>query len=59
MRLSPRGQDGPNPCDPPLNVLAIDPKLGGAELAELGVRRISIGGTLARIAWPAMLAAAE
>jgi 2-methylisocitrate lyase-like PEP mutase family enzyme len=43
----------------PLNVLAIGPKLSVAELAELGVRRISVGGALARLAWAAVLAAAE
>jgi 2-methylisocitrate lyase-like PEP mutase family enzyme len=30
-----------------------------AELAKLGVRRISVGGALARVAWAAMRAAAE
>jgi methylisocitrate lyase len=29
------------------------------ELAELGVRRISVGGALARAAWGGFLAAAE
>jgi 2-methylisocitrate lyase-like PEP mutase family enzyme len=43
----------------PLNVLAMGPGLGLAELAELGVRRISVGGALARVAWRAMLTAAE
>jgi 2-methylisocitrate lyase-like PEP mutase family enzyme len=43
----------------PLNVLAIGPKLSVAELAELGVRRISVGGALARLAWAAVLAATE
>jgi 2-methylisocitrate lyase-like PEP mutase family enzyme len=43
----------------PLNVLAIGPGLSVAELAELGVRRISVGGALARAAWAAMLTAAE
>ncbi len=42
----------------PLNVL-MSPGLGVAELADLGVRRISVGGALARAAWAAMLAAAE
>jgi 2-methylisocitrate lyase-like PEP mutase family enzyme len=43
----------------PLNVLTLDPGLGVAEMAELGVRRVSVGGALARVAWGAMLAAAE
>jgi 2-methylisocitrate lyase-like PEP mutase family enzyme len=43
----------------PLNVLMSGPGLSLAELADLGVRRISIGGALARVAWAAMLKAAE
>jgi 2-methylisocitrate lyase-like PEP mutase family enzyme len=43
----------------PLNVLAMGHGLSVAELAGLGVRRISVGGALARVAWAAMLAAAE
>jgi 2-methylisocitrate lyase-like PEP mutase family enzyme len=43
----------------PLNVLALGTDLTVAELAELGVRRISVGGALARIAFRAMLSAAE
>jgi 2-methylisocitrate lyase-like PEP mutase family enzyme len=43
----------------PLNVLPMRPELNVAELADLGVRRISIGGSLARVAWAATLAAAE
>jgi len=43
----------------PLNVLMFGPGLTVAELADLGVRRISIGGALARMAWGAMLQAAE
>jgi 2-methylisocitrate lyase-like PEP mutase family enzyme len=43
----------------PLNVVAMHPGLNVAELADLGVRRISTGGSLARVAWAAMLAAAE
>jgi 2-methylisocitrate lyase-like PEP mutase family enzyme len=43
----------------PVNVLVWSPGLSVAELADLGVRRISVGGTLARVAWSAMLAAAE
>jgi 2-methylisocitrate lyase-like PEP mutase family enzyme len=43
----------------PVNVLVMRPGLSVAELADLGVRRISIGGSLARVAWGAVLAAAE
>jgi 2-methylisocitrate lyase-like PEP mutase family enzyme len=43
----------------PLNVLAMGTGFNLAELAELGVRRISVGGTLARVVWAAMLKAAE
>jgi len=43
----------------PLNVLMFGPGLSVAELADLGVRRISIGGALARTAWGAMMRAAE
>jgi 2-methylisocitrate lyase-like PEP mutase family enzyme len=41
----------------PLNVLTFG--LSVAELADLGVRRISIGGALATVAWGAVLQAAE
>ncbi|HEX4634568.1 MAG TPA: isocitrate lyase/phosphoenolpyruvate mutase family protein [Rhizomicrobium sp.] len=43
----------------PVNVLMSGPGLTVAELAELGVRRISVGGALARVAWAAVLKAAE
>jgi 2-methylisocitrate lyase-like PEP mutase family enzyme len=43
----------------PLNVLMMRPGLSVAELEDLGVRRISVGGGLARVAWQAMLTAAE
>lgn len=43
----------------PLNVLVFGPGLGLAELADMGVRRISVGGALARVALTAMLSAAE
>lgn len=43
----------------PLNVLMFGPGLCVAELADLGVRRISIGGALARVVWGAMLKVAE
>lgn len=43
----------------PVNVLAMNPKLGVAELADLGVRRISLGGALARAAWGGFLRTAR
>jgi 2-methylisocitrate lyase-like PEP mutase family enzyme len=43
----------------PVNVLVLEPEISVAELADLGVRRISVGGALARVAWSAMVAAAE
>jgi 2-methylisocitrate lyase-like PEP mutase family enzyme len=43
----------------PLNVLVVDPALSVSELAELGVRRISVGGALARAALGAVIGAAE
>jgi len=43
----------------PVNVLMSRPGMTVAELADLGVRRISIGGALARVAWGAVLKVAE
>jgi 2-methylisocitrate lyase-like PEP mutase family enzyme len=43
----------------PLNVLLWDPDVSVAELADMGVRRISVGGALARVAWGAVQAAAQ
>jgi len=43
----------------PINLLINGPFLTAAEAADLGVRRISVGGTLARAAWAGALAAAE
>ena len=43
----------------PLNVLVLDPTLTLAQLADLGVRRVSVGGSLARVAFGALLTAAE
>ena len=43
----------------PVNLLAYAPFTTVAEAAALGVRRISVGGTLARTAWAGFLAAAE
>ncbi|MFT4097031.1 MAG: isocitrate lyase/phosphoenolpyruvate mutase family protein [Rhodoblastus sp.] len=43
----------------PINVLAIDPTMTLAELSDLGVRRISVGGSLARVGWAATTAAAK
>jgi 2-methylisocitrate lyase-like PEP mutase family enzyme len=43
----------------PLNVLMMGPGLRAAELADLGVRRISVGGALARVIWATLLSAAQ
>ena len=44
----------------PVNVLmSTDTGLSVAELGRLGVRRISVGSSLARVAWGAFLAAAR
>ncbi len=43
----------------PLNVLSMSIDLSVAEIADLGVRRISVGGALARVSWAAMLSAAK
>jgi len=45
----------------PVNVLvsAPSPELGFARLADLGVRRVSVGSALARVAWGAFLRAAR
>jgi methylisocitrate lyase len=45
----------------PVNVLVSSPgpELTVARLADLGVRRISVGGALARVAWGAFLRAAR
>ena len=43
----------------PVNLLANAPFITVAEAASLGVRRISVGGTLARVAWGGWLAAAR
>jgi 2-methylisocitrate lyase-like PEP mutase family enzyme len=43
----------------PVNLLANAPFVTVAEAADLGVRRISVGGTLARTAWAGFLATAE
>ena len=43
----------------PLNVLMGAPGLSVAQLADLGVRRISVGGALARSAWAGFLKAAR
>ena len=39
----------------PLNVLAVNPAMTLAQLADLGVRRISVGGSLARVAFGALV----
>lgn len=43
----------------PVNVLVMKPDRSVAELADLGVRRLSVGGSLARVGWAAVLKAAE
>ena len=43
----------------PVNLLVHKPFITVAEAAALGVRRISVGGSLARAAWAAFLAAAQ
>jgi 2-methylisocitrate lyase-like PEP mutase family enzyme len=43
----------------PVNLLANSPYITVEEAASLGVRRISVGGTLARTAWGGWLAAAQ
>jgi 2-methylisocitrate lyase-like PEP mutase family enzyme len=43
----------------PLGVLMMDSGMSVAELEQLGVRRISVGGALAQIAWEALLSAAR
>jgi len=43
----------------PVNLLINAPSITVAEAAELGVRRISVGGTLARTAWAGFLSAAH
>ena len=43
----------------PLNILALDFSMSVSELADLGVRRISVGGSLARVGWNSMIEAAK
>lgn len=43
----------------PLNVVMMQPGLSLNDLAELGVRRVSIGGALARVMWASVISAAE
>lgn len=43
----------------PLNVLTVQPTMTVAHLASLGVRRISVGGALARVAWAGFMGAAR
>lgn len=42
----------------PVNILMWGPGLTLAELADLGVRRVSVGGALARVGWKAVMDAA-
>lgn len=43
----------------PVNILVVGPGVTFAEYADLGVRRISVGGALAQVSWGATLAAAK
>jgi 2-methylisocitrate lyase-like PEP mutase family enzyme len=43
----------------PVNVLVGWQGLPVKQLADLGVRRVSIGGALAKVGWTAVMAAAE
>jgi 2-methylisocitrate lyase-like PEP mutase family enzyme len=43
----------------PFNLLLGSPGLSVAEAADLGVRRISVGGSLARAAWGGFMRAAR
>ena len=43
----------------PVNVLAMNPQISVAQMQDLGVRRISVGGALARSAWGDFLRAAR
>jgi 2-methylisocitrate lyase-like PEP mutase family enzyme len=43
----------------PVNVLSVDTKRTVADLAEMGVRRISVGSSLARAAWTGFIRAAR
>ena len=47
-------------CAPkPVNVLVYEPGFTVSQLAQLGVRRVSVGGALARAAWGAVMRAAR
>jgi 2-methylisocitrate lyase-like PEP mutase family enzyme len=43
----------------PVNLLIVAPGLSLAEAGDLGVRRISVGGVLARVAWAGFMKAAK
>src|SRR5438876_909530 len=43
----------------PFNLLIGSPFLSVAEAADLGVRRISVGGSLARVAWAGFMKASR
>lgn len=43
----------------PVNVLAFTPGLTLKQLEDLGVRRVSVGGSLARVAWGGFIRAAQ
>jgi 2-methylisocitrate lyase-like PEP mutase family enzyme len=40
----------------PLNVVMMRPGLSLAELADLGVRRVSVGGAFGRVMWASAIA---
>jgi 2-methylisocitrate lyase-like PEP mutase family enzyme len=43
----------------PVNVLVLDPTMTLSEFADLGVRRLSVGGALARVGWAGVMRGAE
>jgi 2-methylisocitrate lyase-like PEP mutase family enzyme len=43
----------------PLNVLIMDPATTIADMADLGVRRVSVGGSLAAVGWAAVVASGK
>jgi 2-methylisocitrate lyase-like PEP mutase family enzyme len=43
----------------PLNVVMMRPGLSLAELADLGVRRVSVGGAFARVVWASVTTVAK
>ena len=43
----------------PVNVLIVQPTMSVQAMADLGVRRLSVGGALARVAWAGFMGAAK